>query len=216
MTDPTRRMTVPYGDEEIQLDRAEVAEWLAGADERRAEPVRPDSREELQAKLSGRPAVVPVTGPAPRLRIELVPRPLWKRNLRGGPLTHTEWRRLRRWALDEAGNACQACGHYVEGGRNLVCHELWSYDDATLIQTLTGVEIHCRDCDAVTHIGRIGAVAGMVGVGRALRQLARVNGWSPRQAMAHYGEARAEYERRSGLVWTQDIGWYERWAARVE
>lgn len=153
-------------------------------------------------------------GMEPRLRIELVPGPLWRQNLRT-ILRDSEWQRLRRWALDRAGNACEACGHHVEGGKNLVCHEQWSYDEQAGTQTLTGVEIHCRDCDAVTHIGNTEIHGGLIGLGKALRRLADMNGWTPQQSMAHFQEARETFKRRSGLTWAQDIGWYRRWLAKA-
>jgi hypothetical protein len=111
----------------------------------------------------------------PRLRIELVPAALWYGNLRK-VLSEREWKRLRRWALDRAGDACEVCGDHAEGGKNLVCHEQWTYDDQTAVQTLVGVEIHCRDCDGATHIGHTQSHTGLLGLGRALRQLADVNG----------------------------------------
>ncbi|MFD6662556.1 hypothetical protein ACFWDK_09325 [Micromonospora chalcea] len=101
----------------------------------------------------------------------------------------------------------------MPGGRNLICHEQWTYDNATRTQTLIGVEIHCREGDLVTHIGRAGVVGGRLLVGRALRRLAKVNGWTPAEALNHYQAARTEWQQRSQHSWQQDIGWYERWVA---
>jgi hypothetical protein len=143
-----------------------------------------------------------------------VPAPLWGRNLRD-QLTHTEWNRLRRWALDRAGNRCQVCGLHVDGGRNLVCHERWRYepDGDCWRQTLADVEIHCRPCDGPTHIGRLHQF-GMVAVAPALRQLATVNGWTGAQTMAHYLQAKRRWQELSAIPaerWTQDLTWYDRW-----
>jgi hypothetical protein len=150
-----------------------------------------------------------VTRAAPRLRVELVPKPLWYRNVRS---QHpADWRRLRRWALDRAGNRCQICGHHVDGGRNLVCHEIWVYDDTAGIQTLTGVEIHCRACDAVTHLGHTIQAVGWFGARPALSRLRELNGWDSRQAMTYVQAAFAVFRERSGREWRQDIGWFERW-----
>ncbi|MEU0155804.1 hypothetical protein [Micromonospora fulviviridis] len=111
--------------------------------------------------------------------MELVPRPLWGRNLRDA-LPRSEWQRLRRRALYQVG---EPCGLHVPGGRNLICHEQCTYDNATRTQTLIGVEIHCRGCDLVTHLGRAGVVGGPLLVGRALRRLAKLNGWTPVEAL---------------------------------
>jgi hypothetical protein len=40
----------------------------------------------------------------------------------------------------------------------LVCHDKWKYDDEASVATLVGFEIHCRSCDAVTHVGWIAQV----------------------------------------------------------
>lgn len=42
------------GEDDVLLDSAAVTDWLKGAESRRAEPVRPDSPEELRARLSRR------------------------------------------------------------------------------------------------------------------------------------------------------------------
>lgn len=151
-----------------------------------------------------------IDGMEPRLRIELVPRPLWRQSLRK-ILSDGEWDRLRQWALDRAGNTCVPCGRHVEGGKDLICYEQWAYDDQAATQTLTGVEIHCWDCDAVTHIGYAGFRGGGAAVVQALRRLVTVTGCTPQQAMNAYGEAMRLHERRSDREWTQDIGWYRRW-----
>jgi hypothetical protein len=39
------------GEDEVQFDSADVTQWLKGAEERRREPLRPDSPERLRARL---------------------------------------------------------------------------------------------------------------------------------------------------------------------
>lgn len=75
-------------------------------------------------------------GEPARLRVKLVPRPLWGRNLRD-VLPRSEWQRLRRRALYQVG---EPCGLHVPGGGNLICHEQWTYDNATRARTLIGVD----------------------------------------------------------------------------
>jgi len=150
------------------------------------------------------------SSPGPRLTIELVPEPLWGKSL-ATTLPRPEWRRLRQFALDRAGNACEVCALAVAGGKHLVCRERWFYDDDSRLQLLTGVRIQCRDCDAVTHIGRIDARAGRDAVRAAMEHMARANAWTPAQVMAAVAAAKGEWVRRSALAWTQDTGWYDRW-----
>lgn len=55
MRDYFRTSGAADGDEDdVLLDSAAVTDWLKGAESRRAEPVRPDSPEELRARLSRR------------------------------------------------------------------------------------------------------------------------------------------------------------------
>ncbi|MFY1656168.1 hypothetical protein [Micromonospora sp. WMMD1274] len=52
-------------------------------------------------------------------------------------LPRSEWQRLRRRALYQVG---EPCGLHVPGGGNLICHEQWTYDNATRARTLIGVD----------------------------------------------------------------------------
>jgi hypothetical protein len=148
--------------------------------------------------------------PKPRLRIELVPRPLWGKTL-AKTLPRPKWQAVRAWALRRAGNACEVCGFSPGDGRGLICHEVWAYDDVRMIQSLTGVEMHCADCDRVTHFGRTSTLGQPELVAAALARLGRINGWSPEQVRAYRLEAREQWRTRSTHEWTQDTSWYDRW-----
>jgi hypothetical protein len=90
---------------------------------------------------------------------------------------------------------------------------VWEYDDEKMIQTLAGLEIHCSECDRVTHLGRTGTLGQPELVVAALARLGRINGWAPEQVRAYRLEAREQWRTRSAHEWTQDISWYERWLA---
>jgi hypothetical protein len=87
-----------------------------------------------------------------RLIPELVPRDLWGRSAFQMLKGKTAWtKKIRPDAISGAGNQCQIC---ADNAGVLVCHDKWKYDDKTRIATLIGFEVHCRTCDAVTHVGR--------------------------------------------------------------
>ncbi|WP_159079281.1 hypothetical protein [Plantactinospora sp. BC1] len=148
----------------------------------------------------------------PRLRIELVPRPLWGKTL-AKTLPRSKWRALRAWALGRAHNACEVCGFRPVDGKGLICHEVWEYDDDQMIQTLAGLEIHCTECDHVTHFGRTTTLGQPELVAAARVRLGRVNGWPPEQVRAYELAAREQWRARSAREWIQDLSWYERWLA---
>ena len=107
-------------------------------------------------------------------------------------------------------NASSMTHGLLMSGRTRLIFTQW-HDDRN-IQTLTGVEIHCRACDEVSHIGRRGVGGGSAVVIPALGHLADVNGWTRQQAMQHYNEATAVLTARSARRWAQDTSWFGRWA----
>src|ERR1700709_2181001 len=113
---------------------------------------------------------------------ELVPIDLWGRSaskMLGTRAVGTE--KIRPEALAAASNACEICG--IEQDAGLICHDKWLYNDEKCTATLAGFEIHCRDCDSVTHLGR----AAMLGDSKeallgAMVHICRVNGVDPSTA----------------------------------
>ena len=140
------------------------------------------------------------------LSVELVPAQQWGSNLRSA-LRPCKWDILRRAAYAKAGGKCEVCGGsgLNQGRRHaLEAHEIWDYDAETFTQKLTGIIALCPRCHEVKHIGR----AFMVGNGeRALKHLARVNGWRYVEARQHIGEAFDIHAERSAYAWTLDLTW---------
>jgi hypothetical protein len=146
------------------------------------------------------------------LRIELVPRPLWGKSLRQ-TLPDADWLRLRGWALERSGYACDVCGIATPNGAGLTGHEDWEYDDARAVQILRGVQIRCRDCAAVTRLGRISTYGVRQTYATALARLQSINGWTTDQVAGHWREALQQWTDRNARTWVQDLDWYERWKA---
>ena len=136
----------------------------------------------------------------PRLTVELVPSTSHFQNLRS-LLSQSDWNRLRRQTYRKAGYRCEICGG--RGPRHPVeCHEIWDYDDARFIQTLTGLIALCPACHQVKHIG-LAAIRGKLP--QAVGHLARVNDWDADTCQWYIQRAFNEHRRRSQFAWTLDV-----------
>lgn len=141
----------------------------------------------------------PVWTATENLFVDLVPSSAWYSNLRS-ELTPAEWKAVSTSTYKASRYLCCACGgkgptHPVE------CHERWSYDERTRVQTLLRLCSLCPACHEATHIG----LANVRGRGREAQQhLMSVNGWTPRETTAHVDAAFEAFERRSAMKWTLD------------
>lgn len=126
----------------------------------------------------------------------LVPEPLWGRSackMLGGKAV---WRRqIRVDTLTEANNRCSVCNS--NEGR-MTCHEKWGYDDTRFVATLLGFEIHCSNCDLVTHAGR----AFKLGYGEVvISHLCATNHWDIKHGVAALNHAMDVWIKRSRKEW---------------
>jgi hypothetical protein len=142
------------------------------------------------------------------LTVELVPKPLWHKNLRSD-LSRADWDRLRKMAYRRAGYKCEVCGGTgleQEFNWPVECHEVWHYDDERHIQRLDRLIALCPWCHHVKHMGRISATEGEAGVARCMTHLKTVNDWTESQVTQHVGEVSALWQLRSGHAdWIQDL-----------
>src|SRR5258708_5436115 len=92
---------------------------------------------------------------APRLRLKLglIPSPLWKFNLRSSTygLGPQRWKTLRRRIVTDSGEHCAICG----SSEKPQGHEVWSYKEGKTRgkATLIRVEVSCWSCHAIAHWG---------------------------------------------------------------
>lgn len=84
--------------------------------------------------------------PRKKISFELIPEPLWGKNLREF-LTPEEWNRISHKVREKG--VCSACGRKSD----LHAHERWTYDDKKHIQILKEIVPLCDDCHNATHIG---------------------------------------------------------------
>jgi hypothetical protein len=89
-----------------------------------------------------------------RLKIELIPRPLWGKNMRAEQFMGlTQWRKLRAKLVADSKPGCAICGNR-EG--SLQGHEEWDYVESkgSGIARLKSINLVCQDCHSIHHIGR--------------------------------------------------------------
>lgn len=153
---------------------------------------------------------ISVQKPSGNLTIELVPGNRWGTNLRT-ILSKAEWDKLRKVCYATAQNQCEICGG--KGIRHPVeAHEVWHWDDVKITQRLVRLIALCPSCHDVKHIGR----AFAIGHGpRALGHLAKINGWTMRQARDCYDQAMVQWHAKSNIPWKLDLSWLETQGLRV-
>ncbi len=145
-----------------------------------------------------------------KLRIELVPKPLWGKNLRSSVgLGKARWDKLRRELIKSNGARCMICG----SAENLHGHEVWSHQEKKRVRiaVLLKVEIVCIDCHDIHHWARTVKLilAGVVKHSReiALRKYFRkVNGCRQLDFDNHFLRNMRIWFRQSKKRWRVDWG----------
>jgi hypothetical protein len=136
-----------------------------------------------------------------RLRIELVPPPLWGKNLRSY-LTDSRWANLREAVWQIGDFTCKICGQKAnrEAGLGVNAHEDWRYndDDTPAVASLTRLDCICTLCHHVHHIGQVRNMiasdeAQPALLERVIEHFCRLNGCGP--------TVFEEEERRAMEVW---------------
>ena len=84
----------------------------------------------------------------------MVPVPLWNRSVcQVLDPKRKAWRSIRQQVIDAVSGTCDYCTKHYDNGTNMVCHEVWEYDDQNHTATLTDFALACRDCNFVLHPG---------------------------------------------------------------
>jgi hypothetical protein len=146
-----------------------------------------------------------------KLRIELIPKPLWEHNLRSGEgLGKARWDKLRRALVKEHGSRCAICGGV---GKRLNGHEVWDYREKKTvgIAVLLRVEIICVDCHDIHHWARTTKIfeAGDITAERykyLRRHFRTVNGCRQEVFDGHFLQSVRVWEARSEKHWKIDWG----------
>lgn len=139
-----------------------------------------------------------------KLSIELVPSTSWFNNVRA-VVSKKQWDYLKSQVSSRAYNVCEICGgvgpkHPVE------CHEIWSFNNKTLVRKLEGMIALCPNCHMVKHIGFAEIQGKRV---TAIRHLMSVNKLTITKAEAYVTEAFKVWAERSTKTWKLDISHLE-------
>jgi hypothetical protein len=145
------------------------------------------------------------------LTSELVSQSCWFSNVRDH-VDKATWDVLRRATYKKAGYRCEVCK-----GRGdkwpVECHEVWHYDDQSLVQKLVGLVALCPSCHAVKHLAR----AQIDGVyEEALEHLGNVNKWSKAEVDAYVAGVWETFHWRSQQQWTLDLTYLQRYGLEVK
>lgn len=135
------------------------------------------------------------------LSVELVPRTSWGKSLHK-LLSREAWFDLRK-QFGATEGPCSIC---KEGNDSspLQLHEVWEYDDKKRIQKLIALQPICSSCHDVKHLGR----AVRVGLGeKAIKHLARINGWDEETTDKYIFEAFSKWELRSKYEYELDVSY---------
>jgi hypothetical protein len=146
-----------------------------------------------------------------KLRLELVPKPLYGRNLRSETegIGRARWKRLRLQAIEACGGKCIIC----EGTDKLHGHEVWKYDEKKTVGTVTLLKVDavCRTCHNISHWGNTSLMisAGLMKRETHLlfrRHFRRINRCRQAEFDRHILSSFAEWRRRSKKKWKVDWG----------
>lgn len=147
-----------------------------------------------------------------RLRVDLIPKPLFKKNLRNA-MAPGKWQALARQVREAAQHRCAICGEHTD---RLECDEVWNYDannGEALLQELRAI---CVKCHQVKHLGRTEKLAeqGTVDMRSVVQHFLETNKASLEEYTDHRHEAWSDWRRRNEIRnWRTTYG---RWAHHVK
>ncbi len=143
-----------------------------------------------------------------RLRIHLVPKPLFERTLRKA-LGKARWDKLRHKLIETNGAHCEICG----STERLHSHEVWTYRErnGTATAVLLKLQIICIDCHDIRHFARTTKLfqAGIITpkrYGTLRKHFRKVNRCHQREFDDHFGRALRTWASRSKKEWEIDWG----------
>lgn len=135
-----------------------------------------------------------------KLQIELVPQSCWYSNTRKH-LKKRYWDTIRKYHYSKANNLCEICGGKGEN-HPVECHEVWIYNEKTLVQKLGYFQAICPLCHEVKHIG----LAGILGNGiRAFKRFKKLNNFDKETAAEIIKAVFKQWRIRSQFKWKLDI-----------
>lgn len=136
------------------------------------------------------------------LEIELVPQTAWGHNLRS-LLSKSQWDHIRQCVYESAQYRCEIC--QGKGSKHPVeCHEIWSYNEDTRLQTLKGLQALCPWCHQVKHLG---FAKHQGSIRHLIEHMMKVNGTSTKETQDYIDAVFAVQRRRATMSWIMDLRW---------
>jgi hypothetical protein len=136
--------------------------------------------------------------------VELVPKTSWGKKV-SNILGEKEWQKIRKRELERVSYKCEVCSYKGEP-RELVCHEMWEYDDANFVQKLVGYRIVCRKCNLIYHLG-YAATKGLAN--EAIEHFSKLTGLGIEEARnllnSKYRDLIETHKERSKHDWKIDV-----------
>jgi hypothetical protein len=168
--------------------------------------------------------------PGLRLRMELVPRPLWGRNLRSpDAFGQVLWEKYRNFLITEPGVRCAVCCAPVQGSsgwmdyRGFQCHEVWEYQEKKTVGTavLLRVAVTCIYCHDVHHFGstKERLMSGKITIDQfddRIKHFCEVNQCGQDVFNTHYWQSFDIFARRNKKQWKIDWGDFDFAVGRAE
>ena len=143
-----------------------------------------------------------------KLKIEMVPKTLWNKNLRY-ILNPKKWQEIRKIELKRCIGVnysyhCELCKRIRP---SLDCHEIWHYNEKEKVQTLNGLIMLCKQCHLIKHIGFAThlALEDKCNFQGLIQHFCWVNNTTRSEFLKHYEEEFSKWEVRSQIQWTQDL-----------
>lgn len=128
--------------------------------------------------------------------VDLIPSTSWHASL-ANLLSRKSWDLLRTEAAEAAGG-CEECG---AAGR-IECHERWSYDERTGVQSLVRLRPLCPSCHETCHLG-FARIRGRFDA--AFGRLCAINRIRPEERRRYQAEIEGRFLRRSRRTWALDL-----------
>lgn len=128
--------------------------------------------------------------------IDLIPESSWGASL-ANILTSKSWGDLRDASISIA-EGCEDCGSRVK----LECHELWSYDEESGVQTLEALRSLCSLCHETYHLGLASSKGRFE---RAFDRLALINRITYEERAGYRAAIYDKHAIRSDIEWVLDL-----------
>lgn len=145
-----------------------------------------------------------------KLTLDLIPKSQFNNNVRS-IVSKKQWDYIRSQVYAEAYNVCEICGGIGEK-HPVEAHEIFSYDNKTLIQKLDKLIALCPNCHMVKHMGLAEIMGKKI---EAIIHLSKINKMTRKEAKIYIKESFKIWEERSKKNWILDLSYLKKYGINV-